>query len=128
MIELHVTYTMKPGIPPKAFYDALNAANIPETCRQEKGNIRYHYFLPVDNDNQLFLLEIWEDKDSLKAHQQTPHFKAMPAISVCQDRSNNFFCHFLYGRILFFFIQHNRSSFCQKRMHIKWYISSYRIK
>ena len=56
MIELHVTYTMKPGIRPKAFYDALNAANIPETCRQEKGNIRYHYFLPVDNDNQLFLL------------------------------------------------------------------------
>ena len=80
MIELHVTYTMKPGIQPKAFYDALNAATIPETCRQEKGNIRYHYFLPVDNDNQLFLLEIWEDKDSLKAHQQTPHFKAMPAI------------------------------------------------
>ena len=31
MIELHVTYTMKPGIRPKAFYDALNAANIPET-------------------------------------------------------------------------------------------------
>ena len=71
---------MKSGIQPKAFYDALNAANIPETCRQEKGNIRYHYFLPVDNDNQLFLLEIWEDKDSLKAHQQTPHFKTMPAI------------------------------------------------
>ena len=38
MIELHVTYTMKPGIRPKAFYDALNAATIPETCRQEKGN------------------------------------------------------------------------------------------
>ena len=36
MIELHVTYTMKPGIQPKAFYDALNAATIPETCRQEK--------------------------------------------------------------------------------------------
>lgn len=31
MIELHVTYTMKPGIRPKAFYDALNAATIPET-------------------------------------------------------------------------------------------------
>ena len=24
MIELHVTYTMKPGIRPKAFYDALD--------------------------------------------------------------------------------------------------------
>ena len=29
MIELHVTYTMKPGIRPKAFYDALNTASIP---------------------------------------------------------------------------------------------------
>lgn len=29
MIELHVTYAMKPGIRQKAFYDALNAATIP---------------------------------------------------------------------------------------------------
>lgn len=53
MIELHVTYTMKPGIRPKAFYDAFKTLPIfLKTCRQEKGNIRYHYFLPVDNDNQ----------------------------------------------------------------------------
>ena len=53
MIQLHVTYTMKPGIHPKAFFDALNAANIPSLCRHEKGNIRYSYYLPADNDNQL---------------------------------------------------------------------------
>ena len=56
MIQLHVTYTMKPGIHPKAFLDALNAANIPSLCRHETGNIRYSYYLPADNDNQLFLL------------------------------------------------------------------------
>lgn len=80
MIQLHVTYTMKPGVAPRDFFDALNAAGIPEKCQHEDGNISYNYFFPVDKDNQLFLLEIWKDKDSLKAHQQTPHFKEMPAI------------------------------------------------
>lgn len=80
MIQLHVTYTMKSGIEPKAFLAALNTAHIPEKCRQEAGNIGYTYFFPADNDHQLFLLEIWKDKDSLKAHQQTPHFQQMPAV------------------------------------------------
>ena len=80
MIQLHVTYTMKPGVAPKAFLDALNEAHIPEKCRQEKGNIRYAYYFPADDDQRLFLLEIWEDKASLKAHQQAPHFKQMPAV------------------------------------------------
>lgn len=73
MIQLHVTYTMKPGIHPKAFFDALNAANIPSLCRHEKGNIRYSYYLPADNDNQLFLLELTD-------HQQTSHFLQIPSI------------------------------------------------
>ena len=63
MIQLHVTYTMKTGIHPKAFFDALNAANIPSLCRHEKGNIRYSYYLPADTD-----------------HQQTSHFLQIPSI------------------------------------------------
>lgn len=80
MIQLHVTYTMKPGIHPKEFLDALNAANIPETCQHEAGNISYNYYFPADNDTQLFLLEIWANSDVLTAHQQTPHFKQIPSI------------------------------------------------
>lgn len=80
MIQLHVTYTMNPGIHPKAFFDALNAANIPSLCRHEKGNIRYSYYLPADNDNQLFLLEIWKNNDALTDHQQTSHFLQIPSI------------------------------------------------
>ena len=36
MIQLHVAYTMKPGIHPKAFFDALNAANIPSLMSARK--------------------------------------------------------------------------------------------
>ncbi len=80
MIQLHVTYTMKPEIRPKDFFEALNAARIPESCRHEAGNISYNYFFPADNDTQLFLLEIWENKDVLAAHQRTPHFSLIPSI------------------------------------------------
>lgn len=72
MIQLHVTYTMKPGIHPKAFFDALNAANIPSLCRHEKGNIRYSYYLPADNNNQLFLLEIWKNNEHLQIISRHP--------------------------------------------------------
>lgn len=80
MIQLHVTYTMKPGIEPKAFYEALAAAKIPETCQSEHGNLGYTYYYPANHSNQLFLLEIWADEEALTAHQQTAHFKAIPAI------------------------------------------------
>ena len=80
MIQLHVTYTMKPGVTPKDFFEALNAAGIPEKCQQEKGNISYNYFYLADNPDQLFLLEIWENDEVLTAHQQTSHFQQIPSI------------------------------------------------
>lgn len=83
MIQLHVTYTMKTGIHPKAFFDALNAANIPSLCRHEKGNIRYSYYLPADNDNQLFLLEIWKNnRCTYRSSADIP----LPADSVHQRK------------------------------------------
>lgn len=80
MIQLHVTYTMKPGTAPKDFLDALNDANIPEKCQHEEGNISYNYFFPADAPNQLFLLEIWENDGALAVHQQAPHFQQIPSI------------------------------------------------
>lgn len=57
MIQLHVTYTMKPGIHPKAFFDALNAANIPSLCRHEKGNIRYSFIFRLIMITSSFFLK-----------------------------------------------------------------------
>lgn len=96
MIQLHVTYTMKSGIAPKAFYEALKAAKIPETCQHENGNLGYTYYYSADHSNQLFLLEIWADEAALTAHQQTAHFKEIPSIKaqyVADTKLNRYEIH-----------------------------------
>ncbi len=80
MIILKVTYEIKPETTAQAFYEALYAANIPQTCQNEAGNHQYHYYYPADGSHTLMLLEIWQDEASLTAHQQTPHFKEIAPI------------------------------------------------
>jgi quinol monooxygenase YgiN len=80
MVILNVFYEIKETTTPHAFYKALCAAAIPETCQHEAGNIRYHYYYPADDSHVLMLLEIWQDEASLKAHQQTEHFRQIAPI------------------------------------------------
>lgn len=80
MIILKVTYEMKPETTAQAFYEALCKAAIPQTCQNEAGNHHYHYYYPADGSHTLMLLEIWQDEASLKAHQQTAHFKQITPI------------------------------------------------
>ncbi|MBQ1390409.1 MAG: antibiotic biosynthesis monooxygenase [Firmicutes bacterium] len=70
-----VTYTCKPG-QRQAFLDALNGEGLAAKCRAEDGNIKYDYYFPENgNENELFLREIWQSAEALKAHMEMPHFK-----------------------------------------------------
>lgn len=44
-------------------------------CRREPGNVRYEYFLPVDDETVLFLFEKWESEESVRVHSATDNFK-----------------------------------------------------
>ena len=62
-----VTYTCKPG-QRQAFLDALNGEGLAAKCRAEDGNIKYDYYFPENgNENELFLREIWQSAEALKA-------------------------------------------------------------
>jgi quinol monooxygenase YgiN len=78
-IVLNVTYTVKDG-KREEFYQSAADAEIPEKSRLEEGNIRYDYFYPVDSPNQLLLIEVWKDRDSLNNHKETEHFNKLQAI------------------------------------------------
>lgn len=78
-IVLNVTYTVKNG-KREEFYQSIAAAAIPEKSRLEEGNIRYDYYYPVASPNQLLLIEVWKDRDSLNVHKETEHFKKLQSI------------------------------------------------
>ena len=42
-----------------------------EAIRNEKGNIRYDYFYPVDDVETVLLIDSWENQDAIDVHHGT---------------------------------------------------------
>ena len=76
---LNVTYTTKPG-KRTAFFNALTQLGVVAQSKQEPGNIRYDYYYPVESEDQLLLVEIWEDEEALAFHAQTEHYQQLQSI------------------------------------------------
>ena len=43
-----------------------------DAIRNEKGNIRYDYFFPMDDAQTLLLIDSWENQEAIDNHHQTP--------------------------------------------------------
>jgi quinol monooxygenase YgiN len=70
---LNVTYTTKPGQRAE-FLNALTQLGVVEKSRQEPGNLKYDYFYPIHSEDQLLLIELWEDHEALASHAKTEHY------------------------------------------------------
>ena len=73
MIVLNVTYKCRPDAR-EEFLKAIMANGLDAASRAEAGNIRYDYFMPVDRDDEMLLLEKWADAEALARHSKEPHF------------------------------------------------------
>ena len=73
MQMLRVTYRCKPGCR-TAFVQALREEEIAAFTRREEGNLEYAFSLPLEDENTVCLLELWENKEALKPHIRQPKF------------------------------------------------------
>ena len=73
MIVLNVAYKCKPDMR-EEFLEMIITEGIDVASRAEEGNIKYDYYIPVDDSDELLLLEKWQDADALKVHGGQPHF------------------------------------------------------
>lgn len=80
MIEVHVAYSFRNNEERDTYYRTIFELQIPEKTREENGCYMYDYYLPLDKDNIIFLLEQWEDQASIDAHTVQPHFLQMGEI------------------------------------------------
>lgn len=79
MIVLNVTYRCKPGMR-DAFLERIMAEGIDIACRAEPGNLKYDYYYPTDDGDELLLVEKWRDAGALKTHSEMPHLIRLAAI------------------------------------------------
>lgn len=56
------------------FLEMIMAEGIDAACRSEDGNIKYDYYIPTDDSDDLLLVEKWRDAEALEKHSKQPHF------------------------------------------------------
>lgn len=82
MIEVHVNYYFKNNEDRDSFYKELNEEGIAKASREEAGNIGYDYYIPMDADAKIFLLEQWKDQEALDIHGKMEHFARLQKIKA----------------------------------------------
>ena len=69
-ITVNIYYTGENGAA-RAFAKEMTESGTVEAIRNEKGNLRYDYFFPMDDDETVLLIASWEDQAAIDAHHAT---------------------------------------------------------
>ena len=64
----------------RAFAEEMEASGIAENIRKEPGNLRYQYFLPLDDPETLLLIDSWTDQAAIDAHHASPMMAQLAAL------------------------------------------------
>lgn len=72
-VIITVWYSVKPGTREQCI--ELAKKNVEET-RKEEGNLSYAHYPSVENEQDMFVMEVWESMEAVKKHMNAPHYLA----------------------------------------------------
>ena len=82
MITLHLFYTGENDNARK-FMEEMETSGLADSIRQEPGNLRYEYYLPVRDPKTILLIDSWESQDAIDVHHASP---MMQQIAVLREK------------------------------------------
>lgn len=83
-LVMNLYYTGKNGAARK-FAEEMERRGIADRIRQERGNLRYEYFLPMSDLETVLLIDIWEDQQALDRHHASPMMKEIAELREKYD-------------------------------------------
>ncbi|MCR5501615.1 MAG: antibiotic biosynthesis monooxygenase [Lachnospiraceae bacterium] len=84
MITVNLYYKGKDGAA-RAFAEEMEASGIAGKIREEQGNLRYQYFLPMDDPETVLLIDSWTDQAAIDAHHASPMMKQLAGLREKYD-------------------------------------------
>lgn len=69
-ITVHIYYTGENGSA-KEFVKEMMTSGIVQEIRNEKGNIKYEYFLPIEDEETVLLVDSWENQEAIDLHHDS---------------------------------------------------------
>ena len=68
---VNLYYTGKGGNA-RRFAVEMEQSGIADRIRAEEGNLRYEYFVPLNDPETILLIDAWRDQAALNAHHASP--------------------------------------------------------
>ena len=59
----------------KKFAEEMISSGIVDEIRSKKGNLRYEYFIPLNDDSKVLLIDSWENQEALDNHHNSDTMK-----------------------------------------------------
>ncbi len=78
-LTVNIYYTGTGGNARK-FAEEMKARGLVERIRAEEGNLRYEYFLPMDDPETVLLIDAWENEEALDFHHKSPQMAEIAAL------------------------------------------------
>ena len=82
MVNLY--YTGKNGAA-RRFAEEMEASGTADAIRAEAGNLRYAYFLPMDDPETVLLIDSWENQEAIDRHHASPMMATIAALREKYD-------------------------------------------
>ena len=81
---INIYYTGKNGSA-RAFAKEMTDSGLVEAIRAEKGNLRYQYFVPLDDPETVLLIDSWTDQAAIDEHHASPMMKQLAELREKYD-------------------------------------------
>jgi quinol monooxygenase YgiN len=84
MITVNLYYRGKNGSA-RAFALEMERTGIADAIRKEEGNLRYQYFVPLDDPETILLIDSWKDQAAIDEHHASPMMKQLAELREKYD-------------------------------------------
>ena len=78
-ITVNLYYTGKEGSA-RRFAEEMESSGTAAAIRAESGNLRYEYFLPLNDPETVLLIDSWRDQEAIDLHHASPMMKTIAAL------------------------------------------------
>ncbi len=78
-LTINIYYTGQNGNARK-FAEEMISSSIVNRVRQEKGNTKYEYFYPLDDEETVLLIDCWDSQEALDLHHKSPLMQEIAAL------------------------------------------------
>ena len=83
-ITVNLRYTGKDGAARK-FAEEMTSSGTVEKIRAEEGNIRYEYYLSLEDPETVLLIDSWASQESIDLHHASPMMQTIASLREKYD-------------------------------------------